>query len=50
MACAISSGIPTSSSTITATAAPQTSPFQSALGLGIAGLSAAAGARQGGLF
>lgn len=46
----IYSGIPTSSSTITATSAPQTSPFQSALGLGIAGLSAASGAQRAGLL
>tara|TARA_R110002153_G_scaffold93597_2_gene226294 strand:+ start:3139 stop:4134 length:996 start_codon:yes stop_codon:yes gene_type:complete len=43
-------GIPTGSSTLTASSAPQVSPFQSALGLGIAGLSAASGARNAGLF
>lgn len=46
----IYSGIPTGSSTITASSAPQVSPFQSALGLGIAGLSAAGGASRAGLF
>jgi len=44
------SGTPTGSSTLTAASAPQVSPFQSALGLGVAGLSAAAGASRAGLF
>ena len=44
------SKIPTSQQTITAASAPNVSPFQQYLGLGIAGLSAAAGARQAGLF
>ena len=43
-------GVPSGQSTITATSAPQVSPFQSAIGLGIQGLSAAAGARNAGLF
>tara|TARA_R110000796_G_scaffold249332_1_gene376984 strand:+ start:3601 stop:4599 length:999 start_codon:yes stop_codon:yes gene_type:complete len=46
----IYSGTPTGSSTLTAASAPQVSPFQSALGLGIAGLSAASGASRAGLF
>ena len=46
----IYAGIPTSQSTITASSAPQTSPFQTAIGLGISGLSAAAGASKAGLF
>ena len=46
----IYAGIPTSQSTITASSAPQVSPFQTALGLGISGLSAAAGASKAGLF
>ena len=46
----IYAGIPTSQSTITASSAPQVSPFQTALGLGISGLSAAAGAQRAGLF
>lgn len=46
----IYAGVPTSQSTITASSAPQTSPFQTALGLGISGLSAAAGASKAGLF
>ena len=44
------SGTPTGSSTLTAASAPQTSPFQSALGLGVAGLTAAAGASRAGLL
>jgi len=43
-------GAPSSQSTITATTTPNVSSAQSILGLGVAGLSAAAGARQGGLF
>jgi len=46
----IYSGTPTGSSTLTAASAPQVSPFQTALGLGIGGLSAAAGAKTAGLF
>ena len=43
-------GVPTSQQTVTATSTPQVSPFQTALGLGIQGLSAAGGAREAGLF
>jgi len=43
-------GAPSSQSTITQTSAPSVSPAQSFLGLGIAGLSAATGARTAGLF
>ena len=46
----IYSGTPTGSSTLTAASAPQVSPFQTAMGLGIAGLSAASGAQRAGLF
>ena len=46
----IYSKVPTSQSTITQASTPNVSPFQQYLGLGIAGLSAAAGARQAGLF
>ena len=46
----IYAGVPTSQSTITASSAPQVSPFQTALGLGISGLSAAAGASKAGLL
>jgi len=46
----IYSGTPSGSSTLTAASAPQTSPFQSMLGLGIAGLSAAGGAQKAGLL
>ena len=46
----IYAGIPTSQSTVTASSAPQVSPFQTALGLGISGLSAAAGASRAGLL
>ena len=46
----IYSGTPSGSSTLTAASAPQTSPFQSMLGLGIAGLSAAGGAQRAGLL
>jgi hypothetical protein len=46
----IYSGTPSGSSTLTASSMPQVSPFQSALGLGIAGLSAASGANRAGLF
>ena len=46
----IYAGIPTSQSTLTASSAPQISPFQTALGLGISGLSAAAGAQRAGLL
>jgi len=43
-------GVPTSQQVVTATSSPQVSPFQTALGLGIQGLSAAGGARNAGLF
>jgi len=43
-------GAPSSQQSITAVTAPQQSPAQSILGLGIAGLSAAAGAQKAGLF
>lgn len=46
----IYSGIPTSSSTITAGSAPQASPFQTALGLGIGSLGAIQGAKTAGIF
>jgi len=46
----IYSGTPSGTSTLTAASAPQTSPFQSMLGLGIAGLSAAGGAQRAGLL
>ncbi|MAZ71786.1 MAG: hypothetical protein CMC70_01435 [Flavobacteriaceae bacterium] len=46
----IYSGVPTGSSVITAASAPQVSPFQTAAGLGISGLTTAAGARTAGLL
>jgi len=46
----IYSKVPTSQSTITQASTPNVSPFQQYLGLGIAGLSAAAGAQKAGLF
>jgi len=46
----IYSGVPTSQMTTTASSAPQVSPFQTAIGLGIQGLSAASGAQRAGLF
>ena len=46
----IYAGVPTGQMTTTAASAPQVSPFQTALGLGIQGLSAAAGAQRAGLF
>ena len=46
----IYSGTPTGSSTLTASSAPQVSPFQTALGLGIGALGAASGAQRAGLF
>ena len=46
----IYSKVPTSQSTITQASTPNVSPFQQYLGLGIAGLSAAAGANRAGLF
>jgi hypothetical protein len=46
----IYSKTPTSQSTITQSSTPNVSPFQQYLGLGIAGLSAAAGAQKAGLF
>tara|TARA_R100000808_G_scaffold25006_2_gene60394 strand:+ start:6768 stop:7634 length:867 start_codon:yes stop_codon:yes gene_type:complete len=46
----IYSKIPTGQQTITQASAPNVTPFQQYLGLGIAGLSAAAGANRAGLF
>ena len=46
----IYSGTPSGTSTLTAASAPQTSPFQSMLGLVIAGLSAAGGAQRAGIL
>lgn len=46
----IYSGVPSSQSTTTGVMGGQTSPFQQAIGLGISGLSAAAGAQRAGLF
>ena len=43
-------GAPSTQQTITTASTPNVSPFQTALGLGISGLSAAAGAKQAGLF
>ena len=43
-------GVPSSSQTVTSSADPSVSPFQQYAGLGIAGLSAAAGAQKAGLF
>ena len=43
-------GVPSGSQTVTTTADPNVSPFQQYAGLGIAGLSAAAGAQKAGLF
>ena len=43
-------GAPTSTQTITAATSPSVSPAQTILGLGIGGLSAAAGAQRAGLF
>ena len=43
-------GTPTTQQTVTQTASPNVSPFQQYLGLGIAGLSAGAGAAKAGLF
>ena len=43
-------GAPTSQMSITSQASPNVSPAQTFLGLGVAGLSAAAGARNAGLF
>jgi hypothetical protein len=43
-------GAPTTQQSITAATAPSTSPAQQILGLGVAGLSAAAGASKAGLF
>ncbi len=43
-------GAPSSQQSISATTAPSVSPAQSILGLGVAGLSAAAGAQRAGLF
>jgi hypothetical protein len=46
----IYSGVPTGQMTTTASSAPQVSPFQTAIGLGIQGLSAASGAQRAGLI
>jgi len=46
----IYAGIPTSQSTLTASSAPQVSPFQTAVGLGISGLAAASGAKSAGIL
>jgi hypothetical protein len=46
----IYSGVPTGQMTTTASSAPQVSPFQTAIGLGIQGLSAAAGAQRAGII
>jgi len=43
-------GAPTSQQSITSATSPSTSPAQQILGLGVAGLSAAAGASKAGLF
>ena len=43
-------GTPTTQQTVTQSASPSVSPFQQYLGLGIAGLSAGAGAAKAGLF
>lgn len=43
-------GAPSTQMALTSQSAPSASPLQSALGLGIAGLSAAAGAQKAGLF
>lgn len=43
-------GAPSTTMALTSQSAPTASPLQSALGLGIAGLSAAAGAQKAGLF
>jgi len=46
----IYAGVPSSQSTITASSAPQVSPFQTAVGLGISGLAAASGAKNAGIL
>jgi len=46
----IYSGIPTGQMVTTASSSPQVSPFQTAVGLGISGLSAAAGAQRAGII
>ena len=43
-------GAPTTQQTIASSTSPNVSPAQQFLGLGIAGLSAAAGAQKAGLF
>jgi len=43
-------GAPTSQMALTAGSAPSPSPMTQAVGLGIAGLTAASGAKQAGLF
>ena len=46
----IYSGVPSGQMTTTASSAPQVSPFQTAVGLGIQGLSAYSGANRAGIF
>lgn len=46
----IYSGVPSGQMTTTASSAPQVSPFQTAIGLGIQGLSAYSGANRAGIF
>ncbi len=46
----IYSGVPTGQMTTTSSSAPQVSPFQTALGLGIQGVSAVAGANRAGII
>ena len=46
----IYAGVPTGQMTTTASSTPQVSPFQTAVGLGISGLSAAAGAQRAGII
>lgn len=43
-------GAPSTQMTLASSSAPQASPFQTYLGLGVGGLSAAAGAKKAGLF
>lgn len=46
----IYAGVPTGQMTTNVSSSPQVSPFQTALGLGISGLSAAAGAQRAGII
>jgi hypothetical protein len=46
----IYSGVPTGQMTTTSSSAPQVSPFQTALGLGVQGITAVAGANRAGLI